>query len=114
MRIRSILIIVLLLVVICLTVFFGMRATAELRTKRVVQKAQLERNIASLESWIGVPYQVYDAFPPVLGKDLMSEADFNNGLKLKVYLLRRTPPRFLIVKFDPTTGRIIGMKVEDS
>lgn len=78
------------------------------------QHALLETNIVNLETWIGPHYVEYEAFPPPLGKDLISEDDFANGIGLKIYVLRPMPPRFLVVKYVRATGLIVAIKMEDS
>ena len=87
---------------------------SERRVDRLFRRAQAETNIVNLESWIGPPYEVYDQYPPSLGKDLISEEDFAAGSCLKAYVLRRMPPKLLIVKYHKATGRIIAFKIETS
>ena len=83
-------IVVLVVLAVSLIVYFIWR---DVQTTKLLKLEQVSR----VESALGSPYLVCKDFPPRFGRKQFSETEFNSGIRIHVYLVRKISPKFLVV-----------------
>jgi hypothetical protein len=72
------------------------------------------RSISDVQRHLGKPFIVDTDFPPRFGKDMVTEADFQNGIIIEVYMIRNMPPVYLVVKRNKDSDQVLQSKIDIS
>jgi hypothetical protein len=56
------------------------------------------KSVREIESRLGEPYGIYDQFPPVFGKSIVTENELLTEFEIRVYLVRSFGQKYLVVK----------------
>ena len=66
---------------------------------------ELLDNVTSYESRYGRPYIVYEQYPAMIGKEIITEENFNNGEMISVYRVKKIiGSYFLVVRNEKGSG----------
>jgi|694.fasta_scaffold29008_10 hypothetical protein len=71
-------------------------------------------SVVNVESKVGTPNYVFNSYGGWFGKELITKKEFEAGLTIRVYLVQKIPPRFLILKVSPDGMTIVDSDIEKS
>ena len=72
------------------------------------------RDLEEVETKLGKPMYVYRTYPPQFGKSMITEEESKYGIIINAYLIRKMPPKFLIIKIEKNSAKILQSKIEGS
>lgn len=67
-----------------------------------------------MEEELGPPSYVFDGPGGWFGRGMATKEEFAEGIELRVYLVQRLPPRFIVVKTFKGSREILSSRVERS
>lgn len=83
-------------------------------------QAEIEENllkldtIESIEKNLGQPLYTFSSPNNWFAKDMVTPEEFKEGITVRAYLVKKTPPRFLIVKVGSEGRLVIKSQIETS
>jgi hypothetical protein len=71
------------------------------------------RKVCEIEKVLGKPSYIFDS-QGQFGKSLVTFNDFKDGITIRVYLVNKMPPRFLVIKVSKNKETVIDSIIETS
>lgn len=70
--------------------------------------------VSEVENQLGKPSYIFEQEGGWFGSTLILKEEFDEGFTIRVYRVRKIPPRFLIIKVSPDGKSIKGANIETS
>lgn len=103
-----------------LVIFVGIVSVAGWMSLQSRNQAKLEEkvlridNVGDIENILGDPMYVFSSPNSWFAGEIITPQEYEDGLSVRAYLVKKTPPRFLIVKVGRDGKKILKSQIETS